>query len=249
MKDQVFEAATVEQALAAAEAALATPAGSLRYVVLDAGQAAARGLEARPARIAVLFDKAPPPAARPAAPPAPSPGGGPRASGPPSPPPAPAGAAPGTSAVAAEILELVRELARAAEVDLSADVTVSDEAVVVRVEGPGRDLLLEDDADALESLEYLLQLSYRRAIEPRRLVVDCEGYRADRDRALRDEALALAAQVAADGVARRTRALNSYERRVVHTALTDHPGVRTFSVGEGADRRVTVAPRTADEPA
>ena len=244
MKDQVFEAASVEQALEAAAGALGAPAASLRYVVLDAGQAAARGLEARPARIAVLFDKAPPVAApRPPAAPAAAPRGAGK-------PPAAPGGGPETSTVAADIRELVRELARAAEVDLSADVSVTDEAVVVRIEGAGRDLLLEDDADALESLEYLLQLSYRRAIEPRRLVVDCEGFRADRDRALREEALALAAQVASDGVARRTRALNSYERRVVHTALTDHPGVRTFSVGEGADRRVTVAPRTpADEPA
>jgi spoIIIJ-associated protein len=239
MKDQLFEGATVEQALQAAARGLGTPAERLRYVVLDPGQPAARGLEARPARIAVLFDKAPPaaaPAAREAV-------------------PAPAAAAPaagpaGVSAAASEIRELVRELARAAEVDLSADVSVSDEALVVKIAGSGRDLLLEDDADALESLEYLLQLSYRRAIEPRRLVVDCEGFRADRDRALREEALALAAQVAGDGVARRTRALNSYERRVVHTVLTDHPAVHTFSVGEGADRRVTVAPRPrADEPA
>jgi spoIIIJ-associated protein len=237
MKDQVFEGTSVEQALQAAARGLGTPAERLRYVVLDAGQPSARGLEARPARIAVLFDKAPaPPAAREAAP-------APAAATPPA-------AATGVSAAASEIRELVRELARAAEVDLSADVSVTDDALTVRIEGSGRDLLLEDDADALESLEYLLQLSYRRAIEPRRLVVDCEGYRADRDRALREEALALAAAVAGDGVARRTRALNSYERRVVHTVLTDHPAVRTFSVGEGADRRVTVAPRTpADEPA
>jgi spoIIIJ-associated protein len=84
---------------------------------------------------------------------------------------------------------------------------------------------------------------YRRAIEPRRLVVDCEGYRSDRDRALHDEALALAAAVAGDGVPRKMRALNSYERRIVHAALTGHPAVHTFSVGEGGERRVTVAPK------
>jgi spoIIIJ-associated protein len=153
--------------------------------------------------------------------------------------------APSPSAAAAEIRELVRELARAAEIDLSAEVDVGEETVNVRLGGPGKDFLLADDADVLESLEYLLQLMYRRALEPRRLVVECEGFRADRDRALREEALSLAAAVARDGQARRTRALNSYERRVVHTALTDHPQVRTFSVGEGADRRVTVAPREA----
>jgi len=234
MKDQMFEGPTVESALLSASSALGVSADRLRYVVLDAGQGAVRGLEARPARIAVLFDRAAPGAA-----PAPAPAA--------SPTPAAPSAVPSVSGVAAQIRELVRELARAAETDLSADVTVSDESVHVRLGGPGKDLLLEDDADVLESLEYLLQLMHRRAIEPRKLIVDCEGYRADRDRSLKEEALALAAAVAEDGRPRRTRALNSYERRVVHTALTDHPAVHTFSVGEGADRRVTVAPRPPAE--
>jgi spoIIIJ-associated protein len=233
MKDQVFDGATVEDAVAAAARALAIPAERLRYVVLDAGTVAARGLTARPARIAVLLS-------------APA---GPAASRPPAEaPPATTPAVQGVTAVAAEIRELIRDLARAADADVAGEVTTTDEAVVVHLEGKGKDLLLEDEGDVLEALEYLLQLMYRRAIEPRRLVVDCEGYRSDRDRALQDEALALAATVAGDGVPRKMRALNSYERRVVHAALTGHPAVHTFSVGEGSERRVTVAPKPpADE--
>jgi len=238
MKDQVFEGATVEDAVAAAARALAVPMSGLRHVVLDAGTVAARGLTARPARIAVLLAGAPSaPSGRP-------PAGGLAGAAIEARPGAPAPSL-GVTEVAAEIRELVRELARAADADLSSEVTTTDEAVVVRLEGKGKDLLLEDEGDVLESLEYLIQLMYRRAVEPRRLVVDCEGYRSDRDRALRDEALALAATVAADGVPRKMRALNSYERRVVHAALTGHPAVRTFSVGEGGERRVTVAPKPA----
>ena len=227
MKDQVFDGATVEDAVAAAARALALPAEGLRYVVLDAGTVAARGLTARPARIAVLLG-------------APGPAG----SWPPS--AAPSAAAPAAqevTAVAAQIRELIRELARAADADLAGEVTTTEEAVVVHLEGQGKDLLLEEEGDVLQALEYLLQLMYRRAIEPRRLVVDCEGYRSERDRALHEEALALAAAVAGDGVPRKMRALNSYERRLVHAALTDHPAVHTFSVGEGGERRVTVAPK------
>jgi len=234
MKDQVFEGATVEEAVSAASRALGIPVEGLRHVVLDAGTVAARGLTARPARIAVLLS-ANSPSPRPAA-----------SAMPPTQPATAVGAAPmGLAEVAAEIRELVRELARAADTDLSGEVTTTDDAVVVRLEGKGKDLLLADDGDVLESLEYLIQLMYRRAVEPRRLIVDCEGYRADRDRGLREEALALAATVAKDGVPRKMRSLNSYERRVVHATLTDHPAVRTFSVGEGGDRRVTVAPRDA----
>jgi spoIIIJ-associated protein len=227
MKDQVFDGATVEEAVKAASRALAIPVERLRHVVLDPGTEAARGLTARPARIAILL----------VAP-----------AGPASAPPAsePSAATPGTpdaAAVGAAIRELIRELARAADTDLAGEVTITDEAIRVRLEGQGKDLLLADEGDVLEALEYLLQLMYRRAIDPRRLVVDCEGYRADRDRALYEEAMAVAAAVAGDGVSRKMRALNSYERRIVHAALTDHPAVRTYSVGEGGERRVTVAPK------
>jgi spoIIIJ-associated protein len=43
--------------------------------------------------------------------------------------------------------------------------------------------------------------------------------------------------------------MNAYERRVVHVALQDEPGVTTYSVGEGSLRRVTVAPRDPEGPA
>jgi spoIIIJ-associated protein len=229
MKDQVFEGATVEDAVAVASRALAVPAERLRYVVLDVGTVAARGLTPRPARIAILLGVSPGTTAE----------RRPQVAAPAAVPPA----VQGVTRVAAEVRELIRDLARAADADLAAEVTATDDAVVVRLDGQGKGLLLEDEGDVLQALEYLIQLMYRRGVEPRRLVVDCAGHRSDRDRALQDEALALAAAVAGDGVPRKMRALNSYERRIVHAALTGHPAVHTFSVGEGGERRVTVAPK------
>jgi spoIIIJ-associated protein len=41
--------------------------------------------------------------------------------------------------------------------------------------------------------------------------------------------------------------LNAYDRRIVHLALQDMADIRTYSVGEGLDRRVTVAPASKDD--
>jgi spoIIIJ-associated protein len=226
MKDQVFSGRDVEEALAAASQALGLPREKLHYVVLDAGATSGRGLNAQPARVAVLMDRTAPPT-----------------------PPVPT--APGLPAekdARAGARAIVRAIAEAAGLEVAAEIEEAPEALTVRIEGKDVAFFLDDDADVLEGLDHLLQRMYQRALDPRRLVVTCEGYRVERDEGLRRTAQELAEAVRRDGVPRTTRALNSYERRVVHVALAAEPGIRTYSVGEEGNRRVTVAPRDADGP-
>ena len=226
MKDQVFSGRDVEEALAAASQALGVPREGLHYVVLDAGATSGRGLTAQPARVAVLMDRtAPPPPAPPAV--------GPRAEKDPR----------------AGVRAVVRAIAEAAGVEVAAEIEEAPDTLTVRIEGKDVAFFLDDDADVLEGLDHLLQRMYQRALDPRRLVVTCEGHRIERDEGLRRTAQELAEAVRRDGVPRTTRALNSYERRVVHVTLAAEPGIRTYSVGEEGNRRVTVAPReTGGEP-
>jgi spoIIIJ-associated protein len=98
----------------------------------------------------------------------------------------------------------------------------------------------------LRATEHLLQRTYGAEFLPRPLRVECEGFQERRDKALADEARRLGESVRGDGKPRTTEPLNGYERRVVHVALNDEPGLTTYSVGEGAARRVTIA--LAEEP-
>jgi spoIIIJ-associated protein len=219
LRDRIFSGREVTEAVAAASHALAIPAPNLRYVVLDLGSPAGPGVGASPARIAVLLE-APSPAA-----------------------PAAEVSAPGAARVdpIAGVRGVLRAIGEAADLDLSTDVVEEESVVRVVVAGPGHDFFLEEDAAVLRAVEHLLQRMYGRLVAPRRLLVDCEGYRASREGALRRRALELAEAVRGDGRPRATEPLNAYERRIVHLALAEAPGVRTYSVGEGADRRVTVA--------
>ena len=223
MKDQLFSGRDVPEAVAAACRALGLAEAGIRYVVLERGAPGALGSAGTPARIAVLLDRPgpPPAAAEETAPPAsPSGGGDPRKG----------------------IETILRTLAQAAAIEIRATAEETDVSLDIRLAGPGVDFFLEEDGEVLRSLEHLLQRMYGRALAPRRLSLDCEGGRLRRDEALRAMARALAAAVNLDGVPRTTRPLNAYERRVVHVAVGEEAGLRTFSVGEGADRRVTVAP-------
>jgi predicted RNA-binding protein Jag len=223
MRDQVFTGRDVSEALAAAGRALGLPAATLRHLVLDAGLPATGSSPGRPAQVAVLLDRggkeggAPPVVQAPATPEA-DPRGLVRA--------------------------LIRALAEAADIDVEAEAEGSPETTLrVRIVGEGCGFFLDHDGEVLEALQHLLQRALAlRQDGPARLVLECEGYRERRDAALTAEALEVAAAVRADGQARLLGPLNSYERRIVHVALAEEPGVRTFSVGEGGERRVTVAP-------
>jgi spoIIIJ-associated protein len=224
MKDQVFSGRDVEEALAAASQALGVPREKLHYVVLDAGSTSGRGLNAQPARVAVLMDRTAPP-----------------------PPPVPPDPRPRAEKdPRAGARAIVRAIAESAGLEVAAEIDEAPEALTVRIEGKDVAFFLDDDADVLEGLDHLLQRMYQRTLDPRRLVVTCEGYRVERDEGLRRTAQELAEAVRRDGVPRTTRALNSYERRVVHVALAAEPGIRTYSVGEEGNRRVRVAPRDAE---
>ena len=222
MKDRVFSGTDVLEAVAVAAASLGLPRSGLRYVVLEPGIAGGRGLKPTPARIAVLVEE-------------PARGGAP----PREPHPAAAPADP-----RAGLRATIRAVAEAGGLDVEAEIEETDEAVVVRLQGRDAAFFVGADGrgDALRATEHLVQRLYGTALQPRSLRLTCPGFRERRDEALAGEARRLAALVREEGQPRTMEPLNAYERRIVHVALQDEPGVTTYSVGEGPDRRVTVAP-------
>jgi spoIIIJ-associated protein len=223
VKDRVFSGPDVEEAIAVAAASLGFPKAELRYVVLEPGTAGGRGLKPTPARIAVLL----PEPGRPFAPPRDR-------------EPAPATA----SDPRAGLRETIRAVADAGGLEVGAEVEESEETVVVRLHGADEAFFLGEDGrgEVLRATEHLLLRLYGAALQPRALRLTCEGFRARRDEALAVEAHRLAEAVRAEGQPRTLEPMNAYERRIVHVALQAEPGVTTYSVGQGSDRRVTVAP-------
>jgi spoIIIJ-associated protein len=128
---------------------------------------------------------------------------------------------------------------------------MSEDAVVVRLRGADLSFFVGEEGrgEVLRAAEHLLQRLYGAALRPRALRLTGEGFRERRDEALAEEARRIAGEVRRDGQPRTLASQNAYERRVVHVALQGEPGVTTYSVGEGPDRRVTVAPRGPETPA
>jgi len=146
--------------------------------------------------------------------------------------------------IAADFLE---ELLRKMGIEATAEPTLEDGTMYVDVEGEDEGdaaILIGRHGQTLESLQDLTRLVVtKRTGERCRVVVDVEDYRRRR----RDRLVALAREVARR--VQRTRReeelepMNAYERKVVHDAVAEIPGVTSTSRGEDPDRRVVIRPR------
>ncbi len=112
------------------------------------------------------------------------------------------------------------------------------------VSGPDAPLLVGQHGQTLDAFQYLLMLMTNKGQANRiRVTLDSDGYRARRARKLADFANELAAEVGKTGQEAVTDTLNPMERRLIHTALVDHPDVETYSEGDEPNRYVVVTPR------
>jgi len=122
-----------------------------------------------------------------------------------------------------------------------------DGAVLVSVAGENLAPLIGRRGQTLEALDLLVNMIASRRVGRRvPVAVDVERYRERR----RDALLSLARRTA-DRVRRSRKAvalepMPAAERRLVHTALANHPAVTTHSEGDGAERHVVVSLRDGD---
>lgn len=162
-------------------------------------------------------------------------------------------------ATADALRNFLENIVRAAGLELKVNVRAApsdggdaegDAEVLADLDGRDKEILLERGADLLKAFEHLAFKALR--LDPayhEKIHIDSGGYRA-----LRFEELKMTARVAAERVQQtkqpfRLNPMSSRERRIVHLAVKDIPGVRTQSVGMGEERQVVIHPADTKPPA
>ena len=82
----------------------------------------------------------------------------------------------------------------------------------------------------------------------KRVVVDCENYREGREATLNRLAENLAAKAIRLGKKIQLEAMNPYERRIIHAALSEYEGIKTESEGKEPNRYVVIVPANLEDP-
>src|SRR5436190_13897819 len=127
---------------------------------------------------------------------------------------------------------------------VEAEVALDDRPRHEGVEVLGTDLgaLIGRGGENLVALQQITSaITSRRVGRTVHIPVDIEGYRRRREEQLREIARRVASRVKASGQAVTLEPMLAYERRIVHLAVQDTPGVKTESVGVDPNRRVVIS--------
>ena len=112
------------------------------------------------------------------------------------------------------------------------------------LEGDEAELLVRHRGEPLKALQHIVDAVYGRALaDQKRVFVDALGYRKGKDSELRQMAKLLAEKVKQSGADQQLGPLNPYERRLVHMAVAEVPGVTTESVGDAFSKTVLISLR------
>jgi spoIIIJ-associated protein len=158
-------------------------------------------------------------------------------------------------AAAAALRHFLEEIVRVSGLDLKVNVQLaessapnasSDAEVTADLDGRDKEILLERNGEVLKAIEHLAFRALRlEPIHHEKIHLDSGGYRALRFEELRMTARVAAERVQASHQPFRLNPMSSRERRIVHLALKEMPGVRTESVGMGEERQVVIHPAKA----
>jgi spoIIIJ-associated protein len=144
------------------------------------------------------------------------------------------------------VSKLIYHMGLKAQVSAHYDETSTEERRVIQVDVRGDDLsaLIGRHAETLVAFQHVASLIVGKQTEHYvQLTVDVEGYRARREKQIRQLANRMADQVTKTGKKVTMEPMPSSERRLVHIELRGHPAVVTESTGEEPYRKVVILPK------
>jgi spoIIIJ-associated protein len=203
---------------------------AVEFVVLSEGQRGLLGVGYEPARVIATLSGEPPAAPGPVA----------RSAEP----------HPDDSPAAARVRALLGHVVDALGLHAAVQLVESEERVTATVTGDDLGLLIGRHGHTIDAVQYLANaIVHRHEDAPVEVVVDAQGYRARRERTLRDVAARAAADAIRTGEPVPLEPMSSVERKIVHLYLkAEVPRVQTASEGTEPNRHVVVLPAEADAP-
>lgn len=142
------------------------------------------------------------------------------------------------------IIDFLNSVNSALGISSPVDVELAPEGPRLNLSGEQAELLVRHRGEPLKALQHVVDMAFgRHASNEGRVFIDALAYRKGKDLELRQMARFLADRAKETGLDQQVGPLNPYERRLVHMAVAEVPGVATESVGDAFTKTVTISVR------
>ena len=138
----------------------------------------------------------------------------------------------------------MKEFLAKLQVHYDFSVVVSDSALNVDISGEDIGFLIGYRGETLYAFQNVLSAIAGKGIDNRVIVIlDIQGYKEKRKKALEDLAEKLARTVVKTKKSVTLEPMQAYERKIIHSKLQDNKLVETRSIGEDPRRKVVISLR------
>ncbi|HID96906.1 MAG TPA: KH domain-containing protein [Thermodesulfobacteriaceae bacterium] len=137
--------------------------------------------------------------------------------------------------------EVLEKLFAGSGLDGKVSVRAGEKGLYIDLSGDDLSLIIGKEGQALDAFEYLMNRILRKRFDDYKAIyLEAQGYREKRERTLTLLAHRMAKKAKKTRRSVTLQPLAPRDRRIVHLALKDVPGVRTRSIGEGFHRKIII---------
>ena len=142
------------------------------------------------------------------------------------------------------IKDTVTEITKMMGMSVNLEVRRRDDNITIKIFSDHNAVLIGKNGRAIEALQTIVrQIVHNETKEYIGVILDVENYKEKRVKNLEYLAKKVAKEVKETKVETKLDSMNSYERRIIHSILSDNKYVYTESVGEEPNRCVVVKPK------
>ena len=141
-----------------------------------------------------------------------------------------------------DIAAFVQSVVTAMGLTLTVTIEETGDGTHINLEGEDGGVLIRRGGEGLQALQHVVATTYRKQLgDDNRIVIDCNGFRRDKDAELRQMALFMAGKARSSGMPQEMGPLNPYERRIVHLAIAEETDVTSESIGDAFMKTVIIS--------
>ena len=137
---------------------------------------------------------------------------------------------------------VVEELLSLMKIEATVELEDTEDSINVDVSGDDLGMLIGRHGHTLDAFQYLVNIMVNKdKLERKRVIVDIEGYRKQKTIEIKAMAERIVGKVLVGQDSITLRPMNAYERKLVHTVVSEYSDVSSISTGEDPERKVVIS--------